>query len=263
MLNPFSMTKMSSLTAQTFSAVVLFLLVVVRLEGAHLEEKFDVLQTRIGNFTNVTVTTHGRNSIFIMHAGGMATIYITDLSPELQQQLGYSGGPEKTQKKKSSLEIKKMMASFTFPKTVFAKELETKIPKSLFNPTAALILLGSVMAIYFFGCFCLMLICKKTGNEPGVLVWLPLLQIFPMLRAAGMSGAWFLAYLVPGLNLIAQIIWSFKIVQARAKGSFVAVMLLLPVFNILAFLYLAFSAAEKVAVEKEKSRPPGVTLQTA
>ena len=49
----------------------------------------------------------------------------------------------------------------------------------------------------------------------------------PMLRAAGMSGAWFLAYLIPGLNILAQIIWCFKIVAAREKSVLIAIMLLL------------------------------------
>jgi hypothetical protein len=86
-----------------------------------------------------------------------------------------------------------------------------------------------------------MLICKKTGNEPGFMVWLPVLQVFPMLKAAGMSYWWFVALLLPLLNLVASIVWCFKITQTRGKHWVVAILLLLPVLSFIAFLYLAFS----------------------
>lgn len=53
---------------------------------------------------------------------------------------------------------------------------------------------------------------------------------------------WILSNFIPPLFLIAYIIWSFKIVQARAKHVFFGVLLLLPVTNILAFFYLALSS---------------------
>ena len=62
-----------------------------------------------------------------------------------------------------------------------------------------------------------------------------------MLRAAGMSGWWFLAYFVPLLNLVPLILWPLKIAKARGKSVWVGVLLLLPVINLFAFLYLAFS----------------------
>ena len=99
-----------------------------------------------------------------------------------------------------------------------------------------------------------MLICRKTGNPPGVLVWVPVLQLFPMLRAAGMSGWWFLAYFVPLLNLVPPILWSLKIAKARGKSVWVGVLLLLPVTNLFAFLYLAFSDGASAKRTKAPSR---------
>jgi hypothetical protein len=66
----------------------------------------------------------------------------------------------------------------------------------------------------------------------------------PLLRAAGMSGWWLVAWFVPGLNLVAMTLWSFKIVERRNKSPVWAVLLLLPFTNLLAFLYLAFSGGE-------------------
>ena len=252
-------------------AVISIMWTAAAANAAHVEEKFDVLETRAGSYKNVTVTTHARNSIFIMHSMGMATIFLTDLSPEIQQQLGYASSGAKKEESKSSAQMTKLAAAIHLPDMKkfgqpLNKELEAKIRKSFSNPAFVIGFLGGLAFVYLFVCFCLMLICKKTGNEPGILIWLPVLQIFPMLRAAGMSGAWFLAYLIPGLNIIAQIIWCFKIVKAREKSPLIAIMLLLPITNLFAFLYLAFSNGaepEPTVPKKEKSEEPAIVLQTA
>ena len=97
------------------------------------------------------------------------------------------------------------------------------------------------LSVYLFYCYCCILICRKAGHPPGVLVWLPLLKLLPMLRAAGMSRWWFLAFFVPVLNLVPAILWCFKIAKARGKSVWIGVLLLFPVTNLFAFLYLAFS----------------------
>ena len=86
------------------------------------------------------------------------------------------------------------------------------------------------------------------------LVWLPLFKQIPLLRAAGISPGWFLAILIPPVYFIVYIVWSFKIARARGKSPFVGLLLLLPVLNVLAFLYLALadklSAAEAAALSR-------------
>jgi hypothetical protein len=57
-----------------------------------------------------------------------------------------------------------------------------------------------------------------------------------------MSGWWFLAFFVPVLNLLAHILWCVNIVRARDKSILWAPLLLFPVTNILALLYLASSS---------------------
>jgi bacteriorhodopsin len=86
-----------------------------------------------------------------------------------------------------------------------------------------------------------MQICRKTSNRAGLFVWLPGFQMIPLLRAAGMSPWLFLLLCVPGINAIITIIWSFRICRVRQKSAFLGVLLLLPVTNVLAFVYLALS----------------------
>jgi len=106
-----------------------------------------------------------------------------------------------------------------------------------------------------------MLICQKTGKEPGPLVWVPLLQSFPLLRAASMSRWWFLPSLIPGLNVIVSVLWCVKIVEARHKTVPLLVLLLLPITSPFAFLYLAFS--EAAPEKKSEPRVEIMTLETA
>ena len=94
------------------------------------------------------------------------------------------------------------------------------------------------------------------------MVWLPVLQIFPCLKAARMSGWWFLALFIPVLNLVASIMWCVKIAQARGKSVLVGILLLLPVLNIFAFLYLAFSSDEKTEAPKQEADEVETLVQT-
>jgi hypothetical protein len=100
------------------------------------------------------------------------------------------------------------------------------------------------------------LICRKTGNPPGILVWLPVVQLLPLLRAASMSAWWFLAFCVPVLNIVAQVLWSLNIAKARGKSVWVGVLLILPITNLIALLYLAFSSGSSV----EEGEGPGAKV---
>jgi hypothetical protein len=103
---------------------------------------------------------------------------------------------------------------------------------------------------------------EKAGEDAGFLVWLPVFQVFPMLRGAGMSAWWVLAFFVPILNIVASILWCFKIVEARGKSVWIAICLLLPVTNFFAFLYLAFSNGEAPRADDEFStNTPPVLLE--
>jgi hypothetical protein len=132
----------------------------------------------------------------------------------------------------------------------------------LAGSTLIFAVLGIVLLIYLFHCYCFMLICRKTGKLPGILVWVPVVQLLPLLRSAGMSGWWFLGYFVPGLNIVTQVLWCFNIAKARGKSVWVGVLLLLPFTGLFAFLYLAFSNGA-AADEDDEAEPNVITLQAA
>ena len=240
------------------------------------EDTFEVLQIGTRTYTNVTVTTKAKSYIFILHAAGMTSLKVADLPSDLQQQLGYAGAlAPKATTNIAAVWAKKELAKIDVPQI---KDLRKQLEQWRAHPSARLaalawigpkpnytglgIVLVLYLLLYLFYSYCCMLICRKTGHPPGVLVWLPFLKLFPMFRAAGMSCWWLLAFLVPLLNLVPLILWPLKIAKARGKSVWVGVLLLLPVINLFAFLYLAFSDGASGAPD-EGPEPKVMSLQTA
>ena len=237
-----------------------------------VEEKFDVLQIGTQTYRNVTVTTKAKNYVFLVHSTGMASIKVSQIPPDLLEKLGYSTPASKAATNTAVVWAKREIAKINTPQVrKLGEQLEQKwrgqaaaklSAMHLAGLTLVFAVVGVVLLLHLFQCYCLMLICRKTGKPPGILVWLPVLQVFPMLRAAGMSGWWFLGLLVPVLNLVASVLWCLNIAKARGKSVWVGVLLLLPVTNVFAFLYLAFSNGAP-AGEKEEPEPKIMTLEAA
>jgi hypothetical protein len=242
-----------------------FALVLARADSlaANAEETFAVLQIGTRTYTNVTVTTKARDYIFIVHSEGMTNVRIPDLPDDIREQLGYNQNSQASQGNGVSNWAKQALGTGDMQglEQAWRERSETTLQSIVVSPILVAAILGASFLIYLFFCYCAMLICRKTGKEPGALIWLPVLQMFPLLRAAGMSPIWFLAFLLPVLNILAQIVWSVKIADARGKSGIVALFLFLPLTNLFAFLYLAFSDRPP---KKERSRMPEImTLETA
>jgi hypothetical protein len=251
------------------SALAALLILLPRIVTAAAERKLDLLQIGTRTYTNVTVTTKAKNHIFIYHAGGITSIKTADLPLGIKQQLGYApAGAPRAATNTAAVWAKRELAKVN---VLPFKQLSQKwggkpswelFARNLLASKVVFVVLGIGLLIYLLHCYGCMLICRKTGNQPGVLVWLPVLQLFPLLRAAGMSGWWFLAYCVPLLNIVAQLLWCLNIAKARGKSVWVGVLLFLPITYLFAFLYLAFSNGVP-AEEEEEPEPKIMTLEAA
>ena len=225
--------------------------------GARLvEETFPVLKTRTGTYTNVTVTTKAEKYIFILHKNGMTSLKIAELPIEVQRQLGYA-------------EADPMSGQTNSVATVAAREPANKDPNSKSQKAnwqlnglglnlaseALLTTVAFALIFHFFFSYCCNLICMKANGPKSFLVWVPVLQIIPLLQAAGMSGLWLLIW------PIGYFVWAVNIVKAREKNIGVAILLMLPFTCTLAFLYLAFSSA--AASDAPPKKFQATALQTA
>jgi hypothetical protein len=235
-------------------------------------ETFEVLKTKTAEYRNVTVTARNATEIHIRHDGGVQNVKLAELDDDTLAALGFPRKVSAAENMESRAgdAMKALMAKL--PASVQPAAPEggdagadaegspgyatgpNPLPLLLatMGPQVILAVLAVAAMAYLFSCYCLKLICEKAGSEPGLLIWLPVLQIFPMLRAAGMSQWWFLGFCVPGINLIAQILWAVKISEARGKSIWTAICLILPVTNVFAFLYLAFSSAKGSGADTHK-----------
>jgi hypothetical protein len=242
--------------ASLFSGLWMALLLIPR-GGLAMDETFAVVETKTGVYSNVTVTTKSKDYIVIQHATGLTSLKVTDLSPEAQQALGYTktkgagqGGFTITAKAKSLVEtIPTRKIEATWNKHAPAGMADLKL-----TTTFLYAVLGGMVVLYLWFCYCGALICQKAGRPAGVLMWVPGLQFIPLCRAAKMSPFWML---VPIVNIWGHVLWSFRISAARGQGFWTALFLILPTYP-LAFMYLAFAngappADENAAPEKFKS----------
>ena len=253
----------------TCALITAWLAVNVQYLWASGEVLVSQLKTVTADYVNVRIFNRTSTHLSFSHEKGTAVIKLSDISADSMDAVdrAQAGLPEPTVAAGSDVAVEGLVvtnpvtARTDFPLTAFSKSFAEQLNSrsASLGITRQIVwgVLAGMFLLYLFYCYCCGLICRKAGVPGGLLVWIPVLQVIPMFRAAGMSGWWFIAMFVPVLNLIGQVLWCVKIAQARNKGFVTAVLLILPVTNILAFLYLAFSNGE---VSEEDSfvpvRPP-------
>ena len=226
------------------------------------EPTFAVFQTKTCVYTNVTVTQRTKDWVFILHSQGVCNIKTSDLTPELLLALGYKPTDDG---KKSVFSGNKDLAKLAHAKLADVKQFATdwrqngkerfkeKLDQLKAGDRSVLYTLIAIAgSIHLLASALFWLICRKTHISPGPLVWLPVFQLIPLLRAANMQWFWFFISLVPVLNIIAGITWCVNIVKSRGKSPAVTFFLLFPITSLFAFLYLAFSSSAPVEIRNNE-----------
>jgi hypothetical protein len=246
----------------------------------------------VGNtlYSNVIVRETAERSVTISHTRGMATLSVDKMTRREKENLGLiAPEPEPLPKTNTPLpsislgsfgsigspedreaaltEAKEFLTRLKSPEGL--REVVQNIPplraKDFIAPVATYLLLS----------MCFVVICAKAGKPSPLLGWIPLVQMFPLYRAAKMSPFWFVAMMLnvffqltllsiaatKGLperalmiggcvglvlavvHLVGWIIWCFRISKARGKSPLVGFLLLLPVVNLFALVYLTFSGS--------------------
>jgi len=234
-------------------------------------------------YSNVVLRDFTSSSVMFSHTRGMASFNPDRLTlPELQQLTG--GPPAKASSEVQSAQNQAGAEEAAGTNTL--ERLKSHLPTKMEMPTHEQIeklwedtaqfrtpaIVGFAVAYLFVG-ICFALICSKAGKPSALLVWIPILNMYPLFKAAAMSPAWFRLMLISigfegavyylaaggllsesmvpmftmlaaGLFLIPSLgwlIWAFKICKARGKSPALGIFLLLPCTNIFALAYLAFS----------------------
>ena len=227
-------------------------------------DHYDLLQTKTETYTNVTVMSATADLLSFSHSRGIGMVKVKELTDDEQIRLGFKEPPKPPVDVRVRAEVDQVMGRIDFERIKPYQDAweQTVSERFQVNTPARNIILGifgGLLVLYLLFCFCGKLICEKTGNKAGFLMWVPILQWIPLLIAAGMSPGWVLICLIPGLNIIAYLVWSVKITKARQKSGVYAFLLWLPVFNIISFLYLALSSS--AAPKETKGKSPGRRIQ--
>jgi hypothetical protein len=198
----------------------------------------------------------------------MGNFKVAELPPELRHKLGYKDLPE-SKKGNGAAALsnlaKQSIAKIGLPDMKhMADRWRAQGPASLatitLTPNLVMAAACGLAFLYLLVSYCGALICQKAGKPATPLIWIPILQLIPLLRAANMSPGWLLVFLVPVLNVVAQILWSFKIANARGKSGWVGFFLVIPVTSLFAYVYLALSDAEP---KQERRTVEIMTLEAA
>ncbi|HMB26054.1 MAG TPA: DUF5684 domain-containing protein [Patescibacteria group bacterium] len=97
------------------------------------------------------------------------------------------------------------------------------------------------IAVYVYTALTLMLIAKKTKDEPAWLAWIPIVNVFLMVKIAKMSYWSILLIFIPLVNIVWGVYLWWKIAEARGKSGWWGIAMIVPIVNFIAMGYLAFS----------------------
>jgi hypothetical protein len=120
-------------------------------------------------------------------------------------------------------------------------ETDTTAVETGLSVLGFLIALAVSLAVYVFVCYCCKLICEKCGVTPGILIWIPIVNLVPLLQVANLPVWMIILFFIPFVNLVVGVIMWAKICQARSKSPWLVILIFIPVVNIAFVPYLAFS----------------------
>ncbi len=96
------------------------------------------------------------------------------------------------------------------------------------------------LAAYLFTSFCLMKIAEKLDIPNSWLSWVPIAQIWVMIRAAGKPGWWLILFFIPLVNFVIGLIVLFGIPTSLNKSSLYGLLIFVPILGV--FLYFGLLA---------------------
>lgn len=97
------------------------------------------------------------------------------------------------------------------------------------------------LGIYLFFAYCLVALGRKLQDSRPWWGWIPVMQVLLMLRLAGLSYWFFLALLIPFVN-IAVAIWVWvRIAKRLSKPAWVGALMVVPGLDLFVLGYLALS----------------------
>jgi hypothetical protein len=97
------------------------------------------------------------------------------------------------------------------------------------------------VAFYVYISLALMTIADKTNTPNSWLAWIPIANLFLMLKVAGKPAWWFILFLIPLVNIVILIIVWMAVAEARHKPNWWGILMIVPVLGLIVPGYLAWA----------------------
>lgn len=97
------------------------------------------------------------------------------------------------------------------------------------------------LALYIYIAYALQTMAKKTNTPNEWFAWIPLLNIFLLIKIAGKSYWWFLLLLIPLVNIVIAVYLWMKVAERCKKPGWVGLLIIIPVVNLFIPGYIAFT----------------------
>jgi hypothetical protein len=117
-----------------------------------------------------------------------------------------------------------------------------------------IIYLVIAIASYIYTSLCLFLIAKKLDVPAPWTAWVPLIQVWTFVTAAGKPWWWILLLLVPIVSIIAGIYLWVCITENLGRNKWLGLLMLVPIVNLVFLGMLAFSKSEGAGYTQEATK---------
>jgi hypothetical protein len=105
----------------------------------------------------------------------------------------------------------------------------------------AIFMLLLYLALYVFQSYCIYRMAVKLNVPAPWMAWVPILNLYTMVKTAGLEGWTVILFLIPLVNIIFVVVLLFKIPPRLGKDAVWGLGLLVPVLNLFLLWKLAHS----------------------
>ena len=103
------------------------------------------------------------------------------------------------------------------------------------------------LIVGLFIAYCLMKIAQREKVNHAWIAFIPVANIFLMLKLAGLSYWFFILFFVPLANIIILVLIWMKIAERLGSSKWLGLLMLLPLVNLGVIIYLAFAKPSSVS----------------
>ena len=154
-------------------------------------------------------------------------------------------------KESATAESKKVVPGHDIQTQVTQTPYSTPIKDKPFNLLVFIIYLLSIIAFYVYFSLCLFSIAKKLHVSEPWTAWIPIVNIWTIVSAAGKPWWWILLLIVPIINIFIGIYLWICITENLGKNRLLGLLMLLPIINLIFLGFLAFSREGKTVETPE------------